>query len=155
MACAALRLAVLLPTASSWAETRASAGAIALAVADMNEKFKTKLSYKWEEIDCDAVHATAAISRMLHDDIVDAVIGPDCEFSCETSAVLTAMHDVAQISYSCCSDALYDKMKYPTVESRNQESAPPPPSPLRVGTRGPLLLGPLVVADYLVDVLSD
>ena len=36
--CAVLNLAVLLPTASSWAEGRASAGAISLAVADANKK---------------------------------------------------------------------------------------------------------------------
>ncbi len=112
---AALHLAVLLPTASSWAKGHASAGAISLAVADANKKFPIKLSYKWKEVDCDATQATAAISLMLQDDVVDAVIGPDCEDSCESSAYLTAGRNIAQISYSCSSDLLSNKKKYPTV----------------------------------------
>ena len=110
-----LHLAVLLPTASSWAAGRASAGAISLAVADANQKFPVKLSYKWKEVDCDSTQATAAISLMLQDDVVDAVIGPACEASCESSAYLTAGRNIAQISYSCSSDLLSNKQKYPTV----------------------------------------
>jgi hypothetical protein len=49
--CAVLNLAVLLPTASSWAEGRASAGAISLAVADANKKFPVKVSFVWEAVD--------------------------------------------------------------------------------------------------------
>ncbi len=74
-----------------------------------------KISYKWKEVDCDATQATAAISLMLQDDVVDAVIGPDCEVSCESSAYLTAGRNIAQISYSCSSDLLSNKKKYPTV----------------------------------------
>jgi ABC-type branched-subunit amino acid transport system substrate-binding protein len=113
--CAVLNLAVLLPTASSWAEGRASAGAISLAVADANKKFPVKVSFVWEEVDCDDMQATAAISRMMRTHVVDAVIGPDCEVSCETSASFTAVWNIAQISYSCSSDLLSDKRKYPTV----------------------------------------
>ena len=113
--CAALHLAVLVPSSNSGAKGRASVGAISLAVADANNKFSTKLSFKWKEVDCDATQATAAISRMLEDDIIDAVIGPDCPASCEQSAYLTAGRDIAQISYSCNSDVLSDKKKYPTV----------------------------------------
>ena len=87
-----------------------------MAVADANAKFGVKVAYTWKEIGCDAMQATAAISRMLQDDIVDAVIGPDCEASCESSAYLTAGLDILQISYSCCSDLLSNKKKYPTVE---------------------------------------
>jgi ABC-type branched-subunit amino acid transport system substrate-binding protein len=97
-----------------------SAGAISLAVADANEKFLGKLSYVWEQVDCDGTQATAAIGRMMQAGIVDAVIGPDCEASCEPSAAMTAGYNIAQISYSCSSDLLSDKNKYPTV-------APPPP----------------------------
>ena len=111
-----LHLAVLLPTASSWAEGRASAGAISLAVADANRKFPVKLSFVWKEVDCDAAQVTAVITRMVQDDIVDAVIGPDCEASCESSAYLTAGRNLAQISYSCCSDLLSNKETYPTVQ---------------------------------------
>jgi hypothetical protein len=106
------------PTASSWPEGRASAGALSLAIADASEKFAVKLSYVWEEVDCDGMQATSAISRMLQDDIVDAVIGPDCEAACESSAYVTSGRDIAQISYSCSSDLLSNKKQYPTVRPR-------------------------------------
>ena len=112
---AGLRLAVLLPSAKSWSEGRAAAGAISLAVADANKRFGLNVSYVWREVDCDTSSATAAISRMMQDDILDAVIGPDCEVSCESSAYLTAGRNIAQISYSCSSDLLSNKKKYPTV----------------------------------------
>lgn len=94
---------------------RASAGAISLAVADANGMFPVKMSYIWEEVDCDATQATAAISRMLQDDKLDAVIGPDCEAACESSAYLTSGRKIVQISYACASDLLSNKKKYPTV----------------------------------------
>ena len=121
--CAVLNLAVLLPTASSWAEGRASAGAISLAVADANKQFPVKVSFVWAEVDCDSNLAVAAISRMIQGSIVDALIGPDCEASCESSGSLTAGLDLAQISYSCCSDLLSNKAKYPTVEPRSLPNA--------------------------------
>ena len=124
--CAVLNLAVLLPTASSWAEGRASAGAISLAVADANKKFPVKVSFVWEEVDCDEVQATAAISRMMQAGIIDAVIGPDCEASCENSASFTAVQNIAQISYSCSSDLLSDKAKYPTVAALPLSALPLP-----------------------------
>ncbi len=135
-----LHLAVLLPTANSWAAGRASAGAISLGVADANKKFPVKLSYTMKEVDCDATQATAAISVMLDDDVVDAVIGPDCDVSCESSAYLTAGRNIAQISYSCSSDLLSNKKKYPTVRVPSQSqcldvgasSCAPSPRPTKV-----------------------
>ena len=115
---AAIRLAVLLPTVDSWPELIPSAGAISLAVADANEKFPGKLSYVWEQVGCDGTEATAAIAGMMQAGIVDAVIGPECEASCETSGVFTAGHNILQISYGCSSDLLSDKNKYPTVAPR-------------------------------------
>ncbi len=96
-----------------------SAGAISLAIADANEKFLRKLSYVWEQVDCDGTQATAAIGRMMQAGIVDAVIGPYCEASCEPSGAFTAGYNIAQISYSCSSDLLSDKNKYPTVSPRH------------------------------------
>ena len=116
---AAIRLAVLLPTADSWPEMIPSAGAISLAVADANEKFLGKLSYVWEQVACDGTQATAAIARMMQAGIVDAVIGPDCEASCEASAAFSAGQNIPQISYSCSSDLLSDKKAYPTVAPRH------------------------------------
>jgi hypothetical protein len=110
----------LLPTADSWAELIPSAGAISLAIADANEKFLGKLSYVWEQVGCDGTQATAAIARMMQAGIVDAVIGPDCEASCELSAAFTAGYNIAQISYSCSSDLLSDKKTYPTVAPQSR-----------------------------------
>jgi ABC-type branched-subunit amino acid transport system substrate-binding protein len=98
-------------------------------VADANKKFPVKVSFVWEEVDCDEVQATAAISRMMQAGIIDAVIGPDCEASCENSASFTAVQNIAQISYSCSSDLLSDKTKYPTVA----------PLPLPLSALAPLL----------------
>jgi hypothetical protein len=121
----------LLPTFDSWPELIPSAGAISLAIADANEKFLRKLSYVWEQVDCDGTQATAAIGRMMQAGIVDAVIGPDCEVSCEPSGAFTAGYNIAQISYSCSSDLLSDKNKYPTVSPRHASHSPllsPPPT---------------------------
>ena len=132
-----------MPTFASWPEMIPSAGAISLAVADANEKFLGKLSYVWEQVDCGETHATAAIGRMMQAGIVDAVIGPECEASCETSGTFTAGHNIAQISYSCSSDLLSDKKKYPTV-------APPSRFPLSaLATTNDCLLCVCVGASFL------
>jgi hypothetical protein len=121
---AVIRLAVLLPKVDSWPELIPSAGAISLAVADANEKFLRKLSYVWEQVGCDGTQATAAISRMMQAGIVDAVIGPDCEASCEPSAAFAAGFNIAQISYACSSDLLSDKKTYPTVTLNHDSRSP-------------------------------
>ncbi len=74
----------------------------------------------WEQVGCDGTQATAAIARMMQAGIVDAVIGPDCEASCELSAAFTAGYNIAQISYSCSSDLLSDKKTYPTVAPQSR-----------------------------------
>jgi hypothetical protein len=102
-----------------------------MAVADANKQFMIQLTYDWQEIDCDAAQATAAISRALEADVVDAVIGPDCESSCESSAYLTAGRNIAQISYSCSSDVLSNKKKYPTVTTQPAWPARPPSRSLK------------------------
>ena len=113
-----------MPKFATWPEMTPSAGAISLAVADANEKFAGKLSYVWEQVDCDGTQATAAIARMMQAGIVDAVIGPQCEASCETSGAFTAGHNIAQICYGCSSDLLSDKKKYPTVAPRHASHSP-------------------------------
>ena len=113
-----------MPTFASWPEMIPSAGAISLAVADANEKFAGKLSYVWEQVGCGETQATAAIGRMMQAGIVDAVIGPECEASCETSGTFTAGVNIAQISYACSSDLLSDKKKYPTVAPRHASHSP-------------------------------
>ena len=122
-----IHLAVLVPTADSWPEGRASIGAIALAVDVANAQAIQpgsvravrggKITYSWREVDCDSSAALAALTHILEEGgrPVDAVIGPDCSVACESTAILTAGLDIPQISYSCSSIALSDKKAYPTV----------------------------------------
>ena len=120
-----LHLAVLVPTADSWPEGRASIGAIALAVDAANAQAVQPgslravrggmMTYSWREADCEPSAAVAALTRILDEGPVDAVIGPDCSVACESTAILTAGLDIPQISYSCSSIALSDKKIYPTV----------------------------------------
>ena len=120
-----LHLALLVPTADSWPEGRASIGAIALAVDAANAQADQpgsesairggKITYSWREVDCEPSAALAALTRILDEGPVDAVVGPDCSTACESTAILTAGLDIPQISYSCSSIALSDKKTYPTV----------------------------------------
>ena len=120
-----LHLAVLVPTANSWPEGRASIGAIALAVDAANAQAAPPgstravrggtVTYSWKEVGCEPSAALEALTRILHEGPVDAVIGPDCSAACESTAILTAGLDIPQISYSCSSIALSDKKTYPTV----------------------------------------
>ena len=120
-----LHLAVLVPTAKSWPDGRASIGAMALAVDAANAQAgqlgpvlavrRGKIAYSWREVDCEPSAALAALTRILDEGPVDAVIGPACSAACESTAILTAGLDIPQISYSCSSVALSDKRTYPTV----------------------------------------
>ena len=120
-----LHLAVLVPSANSWPEGRASIGAISLAIDVVNAKAQDalhgsmirgrKITYSWRELDCDRSKALAALSQILEEGPVDAVIGPDCSAACESTAILTSASELPQISYSCSSAALSDKTTYPTV----------------------------------------
>ncbi len=120
-----LHLALLVPTADSWPEGRASIGAIALAVDAANPHAgqpgsvravrRGKITYSWREVACEPSAALAALTHILDEGPVDAVIGPDCSVACESTAILTAGLDIPQISYSCSSIALSNKKTYPTV----------------------------------------
>ena len=123
-----LRLAILVPTVSSWPDGRASVGAISLAVEDANRRADLlggrRLVFQWREVECDASNAPAAIGLMLQKGPIDAVVGPDCSLSCESTAHLTAGLNIPQISYSCTSPGLSDKDVFPTVRE---------PTPLGAG----------------------
>ena len=114
-------LAVLVPTAKSWPEGRASIGAIALAFDAVNARSslaggrRIVYSYSLAEVDCDRFQAGAALTKMLDEGPVDAVIGPDCSIACESTGYITAVRSIPQISYSCSSSALSDKSQFPTV----------------------------------------
>ena len=120
-----LHLAVLVPTTDSWPEGRASIGAISLALDVVNAQAQgallgpmfrgRKITYSWKEVECDRSKALAALSQILEEGPVDAVIGPDCSAACESTAILTSARELPHISYSCSSAALSDKTTYPTV----------------------------------------
>ena len=123
----AIRIAVLVPSSGSWPEGRASVGAISLAVDEVNRRPDLlggkQIEYIWREVECDAADSFAAISLMLEEGPVSAVVGPDCSLACESTAYLTAGRNIAQISYSCSSSELSKKTKYPTVCPRPAASA--------------------------------
>ena len=131
---------MLIPTRASSPGKRASIGAVALAAAAVNDPAASvlsgkKLEYVVTSVRCDSSDATAAVSRMLQQGPVNAVIGPDCSAACESSAFLTAGRNIAQISYSCLSAVLSDKEKYPTVTAfspahRSHSTALPCHNPL-------------------------
>jgi ABC-type branched-subunit amino acid transport system substrate-binding protein len=114
-----LHLAVLVPTATSWPAGRDSIGAIALAIDDANAHGALgggrTLKYSWAEVDCDRFQAGTTLNKILADRPVDALIGPDCSSACESTASVTAVRGIPQISYSCMSSELSDKTKFPTV----------------------------------------
>ena len=114
-----VHLAVLVPTAKSWPDGRASVGAIALAVDAANARGGLfgggRILYTYAEVACDRFQAGAALSKLLEEGPVDAVIGPDCSIACESTAYITAVRGLPQISYSCSSSALSDKTQFPTV----------------------------------------
>ena len=120
---AGLQLAVLAPTAKSWPTGRASIGAIALAIEAVNDKAASlgeerKIAYRWAEVDCNRPQAIAALTRMLEEGPIDAVIGPHCSLTCESTAFLTAGRGIPQVSYSCSSPELSSKATFPTVRLR-------------------------------------
>ena len=113
-----LHLAVLIPTSSYWPEGRAAVGAISLAVETVNADNMLggkELTFSWKQIPCSPPAAMNALTAMLQEGPVDAVIGPDCSSACESTAMLTRGLRLAQVSYSCSSIGLSNKDNYPTV----------------------------------------
>jgi hypothetical protein len=113
-----LRLAVFVPTRAAWPEGWVASGALMMAVDEVNRRSELgglKLHMEWREIGCDSSSASAELSRLLEEGPVDAVIGPWCSLGCESSAYLTGGRNILQVSYSCTSDVLSDKLKFPTV----------------------------------------
>ena len=75
----------------------------------------SRLEFVFAETLCSAPAALAALSKLLEEGPLAAVIGPGCSVACEATGFLTAGRDLPQISYSCLSPALTDKDAYPTV----------------------------------------
>ena len=118
----ALRIAVLVPAFGTLPSSRSLIAAADVAVKGLNERAASllagkQLMYEYREVKCDSSASAAAISILLEEGPLDAVIGGFCSTGCESSAFLTAGRDIPQISYGCTSAALSDKEKYPTVRS--------------------------------------
>ena len=117
-----LTLGVLIPTADSESSRsiRASVGAVSLAVnAIKNSSYALlhgkRLEVVVNEVSCDSTDSMAAINVMIEENNVAAIIGPVCSVACESTGYLTAALKTVQISYSCNSPLMSDKLKYPTV----------------------------------------
>ncbi len=115
---------MLLPNLSSSSEGIELLSAASLAVNELNSDSAgllngKQLEFVWREVSCDAVHSTAAISTLREEARIDAVIGPDCDVACESTAFLAAGLNLLQISYACTSPLLSDKVQYPTVRTAN------------------------------------
>ena len=111
-------LGILLDTSGDRSSGAAVAGAIRLAIHDINNDTELlgarKLAFVWQDSGCDASKGLAALSQMLEQNAVDAVIGPGCSAACESTAFLTSGRGIPQISYACSSSLLSDHVKYPT-----------------------------------------
>ena len=112
-------LGVLLPlSGGGWLGGRTIAGAVAIAVDDINTdrwllRGKT-LHYVVEDDQCEASVGLAAASQLLTRGDVQALIGPGCSTVCETTGFLTKGRNALQISYACSSPSLSNKDAYPT-----------------------------------------
>lgn len=118
-----LRLVILLPNVHAWPEMRAAAGAVMLAIRSANillggvgggEQSRTKVTPIVKYTECDVFDAATSIAEEIGAGSILGVVGPFCSLACESSAYLTSKLDIAQVSYSCTSDALSDRVKYPT-----------------------------------------
>ena len=115
-----ITIGALLPLSGGWPGGRTVAGALALAVDDVNNNPEMlhgkRLEYVYADDGCEASVSLTAASEMLSPQKrgIVALIGPACSTACETTGFLTKGLNTAQISYSCSSPALSNKGTYPT-----------------------------------------
>ena len=126
-----IRIGLLLPATGSWAPGRTILGAASLAVerinADASLLSDTRLEFVWRDSECSASRGLVALTEMLDQSAVAAIIGPACSDACESTAHLTAGEDLLQVSFGCRSPLLSDVAKFPTfvrtVSSSTSQSA--------------------------------
>ena len=106
-------------SADRWSSAHMLTDAAHLAVERINNDSSllqgSQLESVFAEADCSAPAALAALSKLLEEGPLAAVIGPGCSSACEATGFLTAGRDLPQISYGCLSPSLTDKNAYPTV----------------------------------------
>ena len=114
-----IRVGVLISSGDGMSGASMLANAAAMAVEHINNDSSlldgSPLEVIFAETLCSAPAALAALSKLLEEGPLAAVIGPGCSVACEATGFLTAGRDLPQISYSCLSPALTDKDAYPTV----------------------------------------
>ena len=114
-----IRVGVLISYGDGLSNASMFANAVSLAVERINNDSSllvgSRLAFVFAEARCSAPAALAALSELLEEGPLVAVIGPGCSVACEATGFLTAGRDLPQISYGCLSPSLTDKQAYPTV----------------------------------------
>ena len=99
--CDVLKIGVLVPVSGSWAAGRTIAGAASLAVDTINRDAAMlvgrRLEFVWRDSVCSSSQALVALSEMIAESKVDAVIGPACDEACESTAHFTAGQNLLQV----------------------------------------------------------
>lgn len=99
-------LGLLIPYDLSQKETSISEGkyyapAMIQAVDDVNNRSDLlpghHLSFIWNETSCNETQALQALTYLIHEKQVSAIIGPAC--SCRTAARLASALDIPMVSY--------------------------------------------------------
>ena len=90
---------------TSLVEGKYYAPAMIQAVDDVNNRSDLlpghHLSFIWNETSCNETQALQALTYLIHEKQVSAIIGPAC--SCRTSARLASALDIPMVSYVSCS----------------------------------------------------
>ena len=110
---------------STWPEepgsvdaVRASVGAAYLARDDINLASIVdgrRLEIRLRAVECDREAAAIAVGDERAKGPLDAVVGPHCSDTCQSTGFVTASFKIPQISYSCRSNEMSDKTVYPLV----------------------------------------
>ena len=115
-----IHLAALIPVTGSWSAGLSTAGAIALAVKQVNaDKLLLPgrvLEYNWADSGCSPKQALVAMGELLGEEVhISAVIGPTCSAACEVTSYLSSGYELPQISWGCTSPTLSNKNEYGLV----------------------------------------
>ena len=110
-----VNFALLLPLSGAWTGGQRFAGAAALAVnrvnADKSLLPGRVLAFEWADSGCSEKQGLKAMGELLESmHRIDAVIGPGCSAACIVTSYLVAGQSLPQISPSCASPALSDKL---------------------------------------------
>ena len=97
---------------------RASVGAAYIARDDINLASiinGRRLEIRVRAVECARQAAAIAVGDERAKGPLDAVVGPHCSDTCQSTGFVTASFEIPQISYSCRSNEMSDKTVYPLV----------------------------------------